>query len=308
MLLCRRMTMDMPQSLRQTILSVHGHRGARWLETLDARIVKMESRWNFRVHEMLPNLSFHVLYAAEGTEGEPLVLKLGVPSAELASEIRALHLYRGAGAVRLLRADARLGALLEERLQPGTSLAAMADPEEAMRIYADVYHGLRRPVPGGSPTRSLADWFRGLERLQSEVRAGRVSIAADFAQAAADLSRDLLATTRETGLLHGDLHHDNIILGERGWTAIDPKGIVGDPCYDTAAYLVNQLPQDGRAVGQLVQHRIAFLAQALHMAPERILGWVKAFSVLSAWWNVEDGVGDFDRGLEVARAIWAIAR
>ena len=40
----------------------------------------------------------------------------------------------------------------------------------------------------------------------------------------AQTARALLAQPREVGVLHGDLHHGNVLdFGVRGWLAIDPK-------------------------------------------------------------------------------------
>ncbi|RDE08016.1 aminoglycoside phosphotransferase family protein [Pelagibacterium lacus] len=35
--------------------------------------------------------------------------------------------------------------------------------------------------------------------------------------------------------LHGAVHHDRIVLTERGWVARSPLGLIGDPAYDMAA-------------------------------------------------------------------------
>lgn len=42
-------------------------------------------------------------------------------------------------------------------------------------------------------------------------------------------------------LLHGDLHHDNILLAEDGtYKIIDPKGVVGDPVFDVSRFVLNE--------------------------------------------------------------------
>ena len=59
---------------------------------------------------------------------------------------------------------------------------------------------------------------------------------------AADLLSELTETSGEPVLLHGDLHHYNILSAEREpWLAIDPKGIVGAAEFDVCAFLRNEL-------------------------------------------------------------------
>ena len=75
--------------------------------------------------------------------------------------------------------------------------------------------------------------------------------------------------------------------GEGGWKAIDPKGVVAEPAYETGALLRNPLgaPLDRRRLAR----RIALLAEALELDRGRIHAWARVQAVLSAVWNVQDG-------------------
>ena len=49
---------------------------------------------------------------------------------------------------------------------------------------------------------------------------------------------ELTESQGKTLLLHGDLHHDNILFDKkRGWLAIDPKGIIGEAEIEVSAFL-----------------------------------------------------------------------
>src|SRR5207244_1723119 len=51
---------------------------------------------------------------------------------------------------------------------------------------------------------------------------------------------DLCGSQRHRQLLHGDLHHYNVLFdARRGWLAIDPKGVVGELEYEVGAALRN---------------------------------------------------------------------
>lgn len=294
-----------PAGVRRTIVSVHGADGETWLQRLDTVLEECQARFGCRVGRWLPGLSYNLLLEARGEDGSDLVLKIGVPNREFSAQVQALRLYRARGAVRRLRSDARVGALLLERLRPGTSLSAVGDEEESLRIFEDVYRKLRRPQPArGEPPR-LQDWGLGLDRMVIAARSG--SLPLDLAEEAATLFRQLLASTEQEEFLHGDLHHDNILLGSQGWTAIDPKGVVGDRCYDTAAYLINRLEPDLAGAEGTIGRRIDHLARELGLARPRILGWVRVHAALSAFWNFEGGVGDVARGLALAEILRRMA-
>ncbi|WDR02409.1 aminoglycoside phosphotransferase family protein [Devosia algicola] len=87
--------------------------------------------------------------------------------------------------------------------------------------------------------------------------------------------------------LHGDLHHDNVLSSSRGWLAIDPKGLLGDPAYEVANMFRNpadmqKLAADPRRVADLAD---AFSAR-LGFNRKRVLGFAAAHSALSACWNM----------------------
>jgi streptomycin 6-kinase len=92
-------------------------------------------------------------------------------------------------------------------------------------------------------------------------------------------------------LLHGDLHQENILSAERQpWLAIDPKGVIGEPAYETGALLCNMLPHllQMPHPERVLARRIAQLSAELGLERARIRDWGLAQAVLSAWWCVED--------------------
>jgi streptomycin 6-kinase len=279
--------------------------GAPWLAALPGLIEQVARRWGLRVAPPFPDLTYNYVAPARLADGTPVVLKLGVPRAELASEIDALRHYGGQGACRLLDADEALGALLLERLEPGATLAplAAADDEAATRIAAGVMARLWRPPPAGHRYPAVADWFAGLAELRATFGGGTGPFPHDLVERAETLAAELLATQGEQVVLHGDLHHANILDAGGVWRAIDPKGIVGERAYEPAALLRNPTPQIAAhpRLAELLDRRIAVFAEALGLAPERIHGWALANAVLSAWWSYEDGEAEPD--LTVARAL-----
>ena len=87
-------------------------------------------RWSLTLLPATFPLSYNYVRPAVTTDGQAVVLKLGVPNPLLTREIEALRLYAGQGAAALVAADAARGVLLLERLQPGNMLADVADDEE----------------------------------------------------------------------------------------------------------------------------------------------------------------------------------
>jgi streptomycin 6-kinase len=197
-------------------------------------------------------------------------------------EARALAALQGEGVVRLLGHEG--GALVLERVLPGTQLAAVADDDEATRIAANVMRRLWRP-PAGFPT--VAGWGEGFARHRAAHGGGSGPLDRASFERAERLFGELCASQAAPVLLHGDLHHFNVLEGPRGWVAIDPKGVVGEPCYEPGALLRNPYPElPGRA---RTARRLDLLASELGFDRARLRDWAFAQAVLSAVWHVEDG-------------------
>jgi streptomycin 6-kinase len=238
-------------------------------------------------------LSFNYVAPATQADGREVVLKVGVPRQELNTEIAALQLYAGRGSVRLLDADPALGALLLERIQPGEMLSGLAerDDEAATRIAAEVMAQLWRPVPAEHSFPNVADWAADLADLRPHFDGGTGPFPPHLVDLAEQLFADLLPSQAAPVVLHGDLHHYNILSGSQGsWLAIDPKGIVGEPAYETGALLRNPSPQvfGWPNVAQLYARRVAVLAEVLGLERQRIAAWGVAQGVLACWWSCED--------------------
>lgn len=292
--------MSLPASFVRTIHEVFPDRGLAWLDDLPRLVARYEQCWSLTAGPPFGNLSYNYVAPARRADGSEAVLKLGVPNRELSSEIAALRHYDGRGSARLLEADADQGALLIERLTPGTSLATVADDEQATAVAAQVMRQLWRPLPADHPFPTAAQWAAGLGRLRARFDGGTGPLPADLVARAEGLFRDLLASAASPVLLHGDLHHDNILSARREpWLALDPKGLAGEPAYEPGALMRNPSPQPAAVLAR----RADILSEALGIDRRRILEWAFAQAVLSAWWSVEDHGHGWEGAIRVAETL-----
>jgi streptomycin 6-kinase len=102
-------------------------------------------------------------------------------------------------------------------------------------------------------------------------------------------ARELLASEREVAVLHGDIHHGNILdFGPRGWLAIDPKGLIGERGFDYANLFCNPDAAVALAPGRLARE-VDVVAEAAGLERQRLLQWIMAYAGLSVAWFLEDG-------------------
>ncbi len=216
-------------------------------------------------------------------DGVALMLKLA-HTLEEARGGRLMQAWGGAGAASVL---ARRGpALLMERASGGSLV--VVDDDAATRAIVAVAGRLRAatgPLPRLVPLRR---WFRAL-------LAARGGALADCASVA----RGLLDDPVDEGVLHGDLHHGNVLaFGAAGWKAIDPKGLWGERGFEFAALLRNPDAARALAPGRM-ERQVALVAALTGISPRRVLAWLAAVCGLSAAWTISDG-GDAATDLELA--------
>ncbi|NOK62693.1 MAG: phosphotransferase [Chloroflexi bacterium AL-W] len=279
-----------PQNFIQTTHELYGSVGTEWLSELPTLIADCAECWSLTVAPPFENLSYTYVAPALGSDNTPVVLKVGFPNPELLCEMDALRLYNGHGMVRLLEADPERGIMLLERLEPGMTLADLNDDTAATSIAAQVMHQLWRPVPASHSFPTVERWATGLQRLRAEFDGGCGPFPKVLVEEAESLFTDLRSSMDEPVLLHGDLHHYNILSAARQpWLAIDPKGVVGEPAYEIGAWLRNPLPlMTWPHPERVLARRIDQFADELGFDRERIWGWGLAQAVLSAWWYWED--------------------
>ncbi len=280
--------MELPADFVHNVLGSSGADGKRFLEQLPALLDETAQKWGLRLGPPFM-LSYNYVCVAQRADGTPVVLKAGVPNPELTSEIHALSLFGGTGTCRLLESDEANGLLLLERLSPGKMLSTLDDDERRTHIAVEVMRRLWRDAPSG-PFIQLSDWFGELSKLRPRFAGGTGPFPRWLVEHAEARLPDLFTAGKPFRLIHGDLHHYNILSSERGWLAVDPKGVIGPPAYEVGPLLINpwnELLAMPDAVG-VTARRIAILSEELGFPREIIRDWGLCHCLLSTWWNLTD--------------------
>jgi streptomycin 6-kinase len=178
---------------------------------------------------------------------------------------------------------------LLERLKPGIMLAELEDDDQRTHIAVDVMTHLWRAVPENNNFIKLSNWLNGLKKIRPYFNGGTgpfpkelLERVESFLQVRADRDPPLL--------LHGDFHHYNILQSERGWLAIDPKGVIGPAGYEIGPLMLNPWNSlsDRDSFKIKAERRVSILSERLNWEREKILNWATAHAVLSAWWSIAD--------------------
>lgn len=267
------------------------------------RLARCIREWGVTVDSTLDTQSSILAFGTRGDRAVVLKVVRARSDEWRAGEILAA--FRGEGTVRVLAH--RPGAALLERAVPGTpmtSLVLEGRDDEATEILADVILRMGGSGPAVEWAPTAEEWGKAFRWY---LDSGDVQVPAGMVDRAGEIYASLCASQQHTRLLHGDLQHYNILFdADRGWLAIDPKGVVGEVEYELGASLRNPGERpDLYASPAVVERRVGLHAARLGIDADRTLRWAYAQAVLSAVWTVEDGfpVDAAHLPLQLARAI-----
>jgi streptomycin 6-kinase len=237
---------ELPPLVKQKALH-SGPEGERWLADLPRLLAELEGEWAITAGESLAGGTAAYVARARTRDGQPVVLKIGLPTEDVGAEIQALADADGRGYVRLLASDARRRAMLQEAL--GSSLETLQlPPEEAMAILcAMLREAWKLPVTderrathaeekAAALHRMVVDLWKELDGPCSERVMREALRCAERRASAFSLDRCVV--------VHGDSHPANALQvlrprpgAEVGFVFVDPDGFLAEPAYDLGVVL-----------------------------------------------------------------------
>jgi streptomycin 6-kinase len=203
-------------------------------------------------------------------------------------------------AVRLMDVDLAMGALLLERIRPGTPLPADND-EQATETAADLLTRLHRATPGPFPFATLDEVYPALEaqalddirverRARGEPERGSAGLIRLGAAEAAAMA--LCATADRPVLLHGDFVDKNILrAAHANYVAVDPQPRIGDPHSDIGLFAAYHPPATA------ILQRAGMIAERMGLDAHRARRWAAVWTVHQSCQAWREDQQSLDRSL-----------
>jgi streptomycin 6-kinase len=272
-----------PASLADRIRSYHSA-GSAWLQELPDLIANCVTKWDLTLLPAFePGGDSSWTAPVKRSTGDLAVLQITVPLPVHHDHVTALQAWAGRGAVRLFAHDPAIRATLMECCVPGIDAADLS-PDEADDVAVEVLSQLwaaTLPARGLEPlTEAAVQRARVMEARADQF--GDVVDPGPFREAA-QLFTSLPTSSARTVLLHGDFHRRNVLLSRRGWLAIDPSSMAGDPSFDVAMFLQHDMYKPATAT------RVDALADRCGLEQQRTRAWLFALATQAASWHLSIG-------------------
>lgn len=287
--------MQIPEYFKNKMISMFGQEGQTWVEDSPQILDQCIKKWNLTNCSFIKDMSVNLVCFAESPDYGEVVLKIDGPHPEKYTEMKAMSLYKGRNMCQCYDTDMNLGALLLERIIPGCDLTVVEDTHTQLMIAAELISKLPIQVKKNHGIPTYADKInRAFKRARKENIVGGKMLS--FIDEAERLFSQLENGDRPKVLLHGDLHHWNILQDQNGaWKAIDPQGVIGAACMESARFMdnhINMVEEDKKS--EHLDEMIRVFSTKFGETKRTIAICLFVLCVLSTCWTFEEANPDPD--------------
>jgi streptomycin 6-kinase len=208
--------------------------------TVQAKIQWAKKKWNLRNLIVIYERDSKAVYSSESDQWGNVILKVNRDSVELASEYNMLIEMAGECSCKVFAYDAEQGILIEERITPGTVLRKEEAAEVRVNHFLNVFRNIHKRIDNDQSAITYLDWLRKAEDFCMNHKLDK--LITNNMHIARCIGEELFCKYDDRVLLHGDLHHDNMIRNDKGiYYMIDPKGVIGPEIFDLPRYILNEM-------------------------------------------------------------------
>lgn len=239
-----------------------------------------------------------VYYADSSIYGQ-VVLKINFNKNDLKKEFNTLKEFQGGNCCKVYDYSEEL--LLEERIIPAVNLNNIQAVDERIDKFTKVFKCIHCKTDNIYP--AYIDW---LENAYSYCIKNNVEKAlSDKMEQALNFGKEVYDKYFEKFLLHGDLHHQNILTDERGnCKIIDPKGVIGPEIFDIPRFILNELNTDINKSGEKhIRYVIKKISELLKYDESDIKKLFFMEVILGTIWCLEDGEEIWEEDIAVAEKV-----
>ena len=205
-------------------------------------VEKYKDQWELSEITFQQSLSINslIFYAFSKRYGK-VILKILINNEfdEDIKEIMSLIQFQGENFCKLYEYSLEDKVYIMERIIPADTLYESARREERIKIAGAIFNVLHKPDLPDSTFPTYSEWFEaGKEGTKNRKDCEELR---QYLESAENMLKEICRKYSRNVLLHGDLHHENILKNENGsYTVIDPKGVIGDPVFDLSRFILDE--------------------------------------------------------------------
>lgn len=265
--------------------------GKEFMKALPTKIANYAAQWRLSDFALIEYYSWNCLLSCRSEIHGDCVLKIFSGGSDYyLHEVRTLaEQSENCRYVQVYERDEECGALLLERVCPGTTLKAEPLLEKRLEAFVDVYQNAH--ITPHEPD-AFESYLEAVQRAaNSPWASGDIPELRRAGLDAAAVCHDLYDKYPARQLLHTDLHGDNLLMNAHGgYTIVDPHGRIGPPICDLGRYIANEyFDADPNTRADVTSQVIAQLSDALKLPRVDVLRIFFVDITLMSCWGAENG-------------------
>lgn len=255
------------QAVEAQILDKNAAPDAAWLQTLPAMYETLAKRWGLQSFAVNHISTYGLILETQSTAYGDVIVKMIPPYTHRYGREKAAYQQLSVDCMcPMLDADDSCNALLLRRIAPG-KYAAFDDNIYLTRFFDSVVSAAKETKSDPVFPLYRADLESALERSRT------APFLADTLQKEMQQALQLfdrLFANSKTYLLHGDLHHCNLLRTAKGYRAIDPIGCLAPLEFEFTRFMRNDILQN-KDFDPTERLRLLLRYFSKWAAPERLL-------------------------------------
>jgi len=240
--------------------------------------------------QLIPSYSENLVFRCYSANFGNVVLKIGKPSSrEIYTEFNTLCQYDGRRFCRVFEADIESGVILEECVKPGNPLRDESSLDTRLSVFCSLFNDMHITPIQEEIYPTYTEWVGRITEYMSKRQDCKELYL--HMKKAKDICLSVSSLYSQKMLLHGDFHHDNILLSNNGeYIVIDPKGVIGDPVFDVPRFILNEFDDEiTTELYKKISDIIGIFEIKLNIPHDVLKQCLYVETTMGVCWSVEDG-------------------
>lgn len=281
----------------EELTQIKKHFGNEFTKKILYNIELSIKEWNIDSLELMLYFSVSCLFMCRSNIFGDCVLKICKSSNQADLEYKTLLEYNDSTYCNVYAKNSEQGILLLERIEPGTTLHNVTSLDKRLDIYCNLLKKIHKSTCCENIFPTYTQWIDKTANTISKTPQCKTLYT--HMKKAQKLYHSLLTKYNRKLLLHGDLHHGNILYdNKKGYRIIDPKGVIGDPVFEIGRFILNEPYNGADFPSEHIQKIITGLSERLNLPEYDIMQFFYIELCLAECWHMEDGHKNYEKRLK----------
>lgn len=274
--------MELPIECKNRISLLYDNKGEGIILELQKLIDKIIDKYNLTSVSIYKNVTYNIIISAYNNKWKNIIVKIGIKKREIRREINFYNKYKNNSNICKIHViDKKNGYIIMENIVPGTKLNSLKTLRERLKVFEEIYNKI------DCKKEFLSNLPRYKSILYKKFNSIKEKELERYIIIAKRLYNEIEMLNLPKYILHGDLHHWNIIKSEKKWIFIDPVGFLGEKIFDLPVFLQNEFWKYGENE-ENIKGTIEYTSKQLNIEKNIIYKSLYINLTLTVMWNIED--------------------